>query len=59
MVRVVDDGSGLPPGWEQSGHYGVRGMRERADASGGNLQLISEPGKGTEVVARLPLSAAA
>jgi two-component system sensor histidine kinase UhpB len=56
IVRVVDDGSGLPPGWEQSGHYGVRGMRERAVASGGNLELISEPGKGTQVVARLPLS---
>jgi two-component system sensor histidine kinase UhpB len=56
IVRVVDDGCGLPPGWEQSGHYGVRGMRERAVASGGNLQLISEPGNGTQVVARLPLS---
>ena len=40
-------------GWEQSGHYGVRGMRERAVASGGSLQLISEPENGTEVVARL------
>jgi two-component system, NarL family, sensor histidine kinase UhpB len=59
IVRVVDDGTGLPPGWEQSGHYGVRGMRERADASGGTLQLISEPGRGTEVVARLPVSAPA
>jgi two-component system sensor histidine kinase UhpB len=59
LVRVVDDGSGLPPGWEQSGHYGVRGMRERAVASGGNLALISEPGNGTQVVARLPLSAPA
>ncbi len=55
IVRVIDDGCGLPPGWEQSGHYGVRGMRERAAASGGTLQLISEPGKGTQVVARLPL----
>ncbi|HEV2701902.1 MAG TPA: sensor histidine kinase [Steroidobacteraceae bacterium] len=59
LVRVADDGTGLPPGWEQSGHYGMRGMRERADASGGKLQLISAPGNGTEVVARLPLSAAA
>ena len=55
IVRVVDDGGGLPPGWEQSGHYGVRGMRERAVASGGTLQLNSAPGNGTQVVARLPL----
>jgi two-component system sensor histidine kinase UhpB len=56
IVRVVDDGAGLPPGWEQSGHYGVRGMRERAVASGGTLALSSEPGNGTQVEARLPLS---
>jgi two-component system sensor histidine kinase UhpB len=55
VVGVSDDGVGLPPGWEQSGHYGLRGMRERAVASGGSLQLTSEAGKGTRVVARLPL----
>jgi two-component system sensor histidine kinase UhpB len=54
-VRVIDDGIGLDPEWEKSGHYGVRGMRERAVASGGSLQLISEPKGGTQVVARLPL----
>ena len=43
VVRVSDDGVGLDPGWEHSGHYGVRGMRERAVASGGSLQLISGP----------------
>jgi signal transduction histidine kinase len=56
VVSVSDDGVGLPLGWEQSGHYGIRGMRERAVASGGSLQLISEAGKGTRVVARLPLN---
>jgi two-component system, NarL family, sensor histidine kinase UhpB len=56
IVCVSDDGVGLPPGWEQSGHYGIRGMRERAVASGGSLQLISEAGKGTRVVVRLPLN---
>ncbi len=54
-VSVMDDGIGLDPGWEHSGHYGVRGMRERAVAAGGNLQLTSGPNQGTRVVARLPL----
>ena len=55
IVRVVDDGVGLDPGWEQSGHYGVRGMRERAVAAGGSLQLTPAPNGGTQVEARLPL----
>jgi two-component system, NarL family, sensor histidine kinase UhpB len=55
MVSVNDDGVGLDPEWEQHGHYGVRGMRERAVASGGSLELISNEHKGTRVVARLPL----
>jgi two-component system sensor histidine kinase UhpB len=57
LVVVSDDGVGLDPGWEQRGHYGVRGMRERAVASGGSLEMSSDPGKGTQVVARLPLEA--
>jgi len=55
LVRVSDDGVGLTPGWEQRGHYGVRGMRERAVASGGSLEMSSDPGVGTQVIARLPL----
>jgi two-component system sensor histidine kinase UhpB len=55
VVRVSDDGVGLAAGWDERGHYGVRGMRERALAAGGSLQMISRPGSGTEVIARLPL----
>ena len=55
VVRVSDDGVGLDPEWEQRGHYGVLGMRERAVASGGTLDMISDPGNGTQVIARLTL----
>jgi signal transduction histidine kinase len=55
LVRVSDEGVGLDPGWEHSGHYGVRGMRERAVACGGSLEMTSGRGKGTQVLARLPI----
>jgi signal transduction histidine kinase/ligand-binding sensor domain-containing protein len=49
---VRDDGRGFemnegvdsPPG-----HYGLMGMRERAEAIGGTLEITSEPGFGTTV----------
>jgi two-component system, NarL family, sensor histidine kinase UhpB len=56
VVRVADNGSGLSPDWEQAGHYGVRGMRERAAVLGGIFELLAGEEGGTQVVARLPLS---
>ena len=40
----INDGAASPPG-----HYGLTGMRERAQAIGGTLELSSEPGSGTTV----------
>ena len=60
-LRVRDDGKGIDQevlaaqGIE--GHYGLRGMPERAAAIGGNLAVWSEVGAGTEVELRLPASA--
>ena len=58
-MRVADDGEGF----EQTdafsdvgGHFGLLGMRERAERLGGDLQLRSEPGAGTEVEVTVPLS---
>ena len=39
------------------GHYGLRGMPERAELIGGRLSVWSEVGSGTEVELRLPASA--
>ncbi len=58
-VRVDDNGVGLSPGWEQPGHYGVRGMRERAAVLGGAFSLLAGPDGGTQVVAHLPLASRA
>ena len=40
----VNDGINAPPG-----HYGLTGMRERADAIGGTIEINSEAGLGTTV----------
>jgi len=55
-LTVEDDGVGLADGWAQKrGHHGVRGMRERAQAIGGELDVMPREVGGTRVVARLPL----
>jgi DNA-binding NarL/FixJ family response regulator/signal transduction histidine kinase len=37
-----------------SSHFGLEIMRERAESVGGTLEIRSAPGKGTQVIARLP-----
>jgi two-component system sensor histidine kinase UhpB len=51
VLRVRDDGGGLPPGAMTSSN-GIRGMRERAMLIGAKLRLSSD--SGTTVVLRLP-----
>jgi signal transduction histidine kinase/ligand-binding sensor domain-containing protein len=57
-LRVRDDGTGIAPEVLASrgtdGHYGLRGMSERAAQMGGKLAVWSERGTGTEVELRLP-----
>jgi signal transduction histidine kinase/ligand-binding sensor domain-containing protein len=56
-LRVRDDGCGfdtdkiIPLG---VGHYGLTGMRERAERIGGRLILKSKPGEGTELSVEAP-----
>jgi signal transduction histidine kinase len=49
VLEVRDDGSGLPPEAASSGGMGLIGMRYRAAAVGGQLELESVPGKGTVI----------
>lgn len=49
-VSVRDDGAGFVPGTEQGvtqGHFGIEGMRERAERLDGQLSIESTPGEGT------------
>jgi signal transduction histidine kinase len=58
-LRVEDDGRGFTPltstdGLE--GHYGIRGMQERAGEIDAALSLDSAPGEGTRVSVEAPLA---
>jgi signal transduction histidine kinase len=59
-LRVRDDGKGIDPNLladdGRAGHFGLRGMRERAKRVGGKLTVWSELGSGTEVELRVPAS---
>jgi signal transduction histidine kinase len=59
-LRVRDDGLGIDPEFlnddQRSGHYGLRGMRERAKLNGGKLTVWSQPNSGTEVDLTIPAS---
>jgi signal transduction histidine kinase len=61
-LRVRDDGRGIDSAiLEQGGrpgHWGLQGMRERAQRIGAQLQFWSRPGTGTEVELTVPAAAA-
>jgi signal transduction histidine kinase/ligand-binding sensor domain-containing protein len=57
-LRVQDNGRGFDQNGVFStlgGHFGLIGMRERAERLGGELRLASHPGEGTEVEVSVPL----
>ena len=55
MVMIEDDGVGFEPDRVVGeDHFGLLGMRERAEALGGTLAIESTPGAGTTVVVEVP-----
>ncbi len=50
QLSITDDGTGFNLDTNpEDGHFGIRGMHERADLCDGRLDIQSEPGKGTTV----------
>ena len=49
ILRIRDDGRGFDPQQIPSGHYGLDMMRERAEAAGMVLSVVSRPSHGTEI----------
>ena len=57
-VVVSDDGQGFDPAAQRPDRgFGLRSMRARAEGIGGRLEMISQPGQGTQVVVEAPLTA--
>jgi signal transduction histidine kinase len=57
-IVVEDDGRGFDPALLLAGDgptFGLHIMRERAEETGGNLQVVSAPGQGTQVIVQVPL----
>jgi signal transduction histidine kinase len=60
-LRIRDDGRGMDAGIVKNGragHYGLPGMRERAERVGGKLDVWSGPAAGTEIELSIPGSIA-
>jgi signal transduction histidine kinase len=58
-LEVRDDGAGFEvpqegPLASPPGHYGLTGMRERAEMIGAGIEIMSEAGAGTAVRLRVP-----
>ncbi|GAB4430125.1 MAG: hypothetical protein OHK0015_14850 [Chloroflexi bacterium OHK40] len=56
-VLIMDDGVGFaPPDAHDTpdGHWGLRGMRERAELTGGRLDVTSAPERGTRLAVWIP-----
>jgi signal transduction histidine kinase len=59
VLIVEDDGVGFDPESNGTGsgfdHFGLVGMRERVELAGGSWSVTSAPGRGTKIVAAIPV----
>jgi signal transduction histidine kinase len=55
-LKVCDNGCGFDPTLVATeSHFGLRGLRERTAQMGGNLEIRSSPGAGTEISIQIPV----
>jgi two-component system, NarL family, sensor histidine kinase UhpB len=57
IVRIVDDGVGLPAEWSRPGRFGLRGLAERVERLGGTLSVANSEPHGVCLTAEIPLTA--
>ncbi len=56
QLEIVDDGMGRVTHFQSAGHYGLSGMRERAQALGGSFKLTQLEPSGVGIQVKLPLT---
>lgn len=56
LLEIRDHGDGLSDDWQRPGHFGIRGMCERARMLGGNVDVSNASAGGVVVRATLPLN---
>jgi signal transduction histidine kinase len=49
MLTIADDGRGFDPAAVNGMHYGLKGLRERAEMIGASLEVSSRPEQGTSI----------
>jgi signal transduction histidine kinase len=61
VLELKDDGDGFEFSenlidYSTKGHFGLVGMKERADAIGAEFQVCSTPGNGTNIKVIVPVN---
>jgi signal transduction histidine kinase len=54
VLRIQDDGKGLPAAATSGDGHGLLSMQARAGMLGGDIAIASEPGQGTSITLRVP-----
>jgi signal transduction histidine kinase len=57
ILKIEDDGVGFDPLLVAAGGIGLKTMRERAESLNANLNIDSQPGRGTRIIAEVKLCA--
>ncbi len=57
-ISVCDNGRGFTPSAPTGKSFGLISMRERAIMLGGDIDIASEPGRGTDIRVRIPIPTA-
>jgi two-component system, NarL family, sensor kinase len=63
VLQVADDGEGIPPGRREQalreGHVGLASVAQRLEAIGGELEVETDPDRGTRIRGRMPATPSA